>query len=138
MKAIDKFIKTIAKLRSPNGCPWDKEQTHKTLKKFLIEEAYEAIEAIDNNDAMSLMEELGDVLLQIVLHSQIAKENNQFSFNKVVNFINRKMIERHPHVFSNAKVKDSKEVLVNWEKLKKKEKLKKNIKTHKKIKLYSH
>ena len=119
MKSIDKFIKTIAKLRAPNGCPWDKEQTHKTLKKFLIEETYEVIEAIDNNDATSLMEELGDVLLQIVLHSQIAKENNQFSFKEVVNCINKKMIRRHPHVFSNAKVKDSEEVLVNWEKLKK-------------------
>ncbi|MBI3590161.1 MAG: nucleoside triphosphate pyrophosphohydrolase [Candidatus Melainabacteria bacterium] len=122
MKPIEDFIKTVAKLRAPDGCPWDKEQTHKTLKRYLIEEAYETIDAIDNDDSKALMEELGDVLLQVVLHSQIAKENNQFSFDELVDFINKKMISRHPHVFSDVVVKDTAEVLDNWEKLKKEEK----------------
>ena len=122
MKAIDQFIQTIAKLRSPKGCPWDKEQTHKTLKRYLIEEAYEALDAIDKNDSKALMEELGDVLLQIVLHSQIASENKKFTFNQVADYVNKKMISRHPHVFSNTLVKNSEDVMVNWEKIKKKEK----------------
>lgn len=122
MESMNKFIKTVAKLRAPDGCPWDKEQTHKTLKRYLIEETYEAIDAIDKNDSKALMEELGDVLLQVVLHAQIANENKQFSFEDLVNFINNKMISRHPHVFSNVKVNNTEEVLVNWEKLKKEEK----------------
>lgn len=122
MKPIDKFIKTIAKLRSPDGCPWDKEQTHKSLRRHLIEEAYELVEAINKNNSQALMEELGDVLLQVVLHAQIAKENKKFNFNDVINSINKKMVSRHPHVFGDVKVKNSDEVLINWEKLKKEEK----------------
>ena len=122
MKSIEQLVKTIAKLRSPKGCPWDKEQTHKTLKRYFIEEAYETLEAIDKNDSKALMEELGDVLLQIVLHSQIASENKKFTFSDVANSVNKKMISRHPHVFSNILVKNSDEVMVNWEKIKKKEK----------------
>lgn len=122
MKSIDKLVKTIAKLRSPKGCPWDKEQTHKTLKRYLIEEAYETLDAIDQNDSKALMEELGDVLLQIVLHSQIASENKKFNFSDVADYVNKKMISRHPHVFSNTLVKDSEEVMINWERIKKKEK----------------
>ncbi len=122
MKSIEQLVKTIAKLRSPKGCPWDKEQTHKTLKRYLIEEAYEALDAIDKNDSKALMEELGDVLLQIVLHAQIARENKEFSFNEVADYINKKMISRHPHVFSNTHVKNSEEVMTNWEIIKKKEK----------------
>ena len=122
MKSIEQLVKTIAKLRSPKGCPWDKEQTHKTLKRYLIEEAYEALDAIDKNDSKALMEELGDVLLQIVLHAQIASENREFSFSKVADYVNKKMISRHPHVFSNTLVKNSEEVMTNWEIIKKKEK----------------
>ena len=122
MKPIEQLVKTIAKLRSPKGCPWDKEQTHKTLKRYLIEEAYEALDAIDSNDPKALMEELGDVLLQIVLHAQIARENKEFSFNEVANYINKKMITRHPHVFSDTLVKNSEEVMVNWEIIKRNEK----------------
>lgn len=122
MKSIDQFLKTISKLRGPGGCPWDKEQTHKTLKRYLIEETYEAIDAIDNNDSKVLMEELGDILLQVVLHAQIASEKKEFTFNKVVNYINDKMVSRHPHVFSNTKVNSTDEVMINWEKLKKIEK----------------
>lgn len=122
MKSVDNFVRTVAKLESPDGCPWDKEQSHKTLKRYLIEEAYEAVDAIENNDIKALMEELGDVLLQVVLHAQIAKENKKFSFDDLVNRINRKMISRHPHVFGNKKVKNTNEVLINWEKLKKAEK----------------
>ena len=122
MKPIEDFIKTIARLRAPDGCPWDKEQTHKSLKRYLIEETYEAIDAIDKDDPTALKEELGDVLLQIVLHAQIANENKHFSFDEIVESINKKMISRHPHVFSNVKVKNSDEVMVNWEKIKKEEK----------------
>ena len=122
MKSIEQLVKTIAKLRSPKGCPWDKEQTHKTLKRYLIEEAYETLDAIDHNDSKALMEELGDVLLQVVLHAQIAHENKEFSFSDVANYVNKKMISRHPHVFSNTLVKNSEDVMINWEKIKEKEK----------------
>ena len=122
MKSIDELVKTVARLRSPDGCPWDKEQTHNTLKRYLIEEAYETLEAIDNNDSMALMEELGDVLLQIILHAQIASETKQFTLEDVADYINKKMIKRHPHVFSNVIANTKEEVLVNWEKLKKEEK----------------
>ena len=122
MKSIEQLVKTIAKLRSPKGCPWDKEQTHKTLKRYLIEETYETLEAIDRNDPQALMEELGDVLLQVVLHAQIACENKEFSFSQVADYVNKKMISRHPHVFSNTLVKTSEEVMTNWEIIKKTEK----------------
>lgn len=122
MNPIDEFLNTIERLRGRDGCPWDKEQTHETLRRYLIEEAYEAIDAIDEKDPKALMEELGDVLLQVVLHTQIAKENNEFTFDDLVNHINKKMIQRHPHVFSNVKVKTAEEVMINWEKLKKEEK----------------
>ena len=102
MKSIKDLLKTVSKLRAPDGCPWDKEQTHKSLKRYLIEEAYETIDAIENEDSKALMEELGDVLLQVVLHAQIAKENKEFTFNDVANHINKKMISRHPHVFSDT------------------------------------
>lgn len=122
MKPIEEFLNTVERLRGPDGCPWDKEQTHKTLRRYLIEEAYETIDAIDEKDSKALMEELGDVLLQVVLHAQLAKENNEFTFDDLVKHINKKMIQRHPHVFSNVKVKTAEEVMINWEKLKKEEK----------------
>ena len=126
MKGIEKLIKTVKKLRSPNGCPWDKQQTHKTLKRYLIEETYEAIDAIEKNDLSLLKEELGDVLLQIILHAQIASEKKKFTFNDICEEINKKMVTRHPHVFSNTKVKNVKEVMVNWEKIKASENNKRN------------
>lgn len=121
MESLDKLIETVAKLRSPDGCPWDKEQTHTTLKRYLIEETYEAIDAIDKNDPKALMEELGDVLLQVLLHSQIASENKHFTIDDVAGCINNKMVKRHPHVFSDKSLKTSEEVLINWEKQKKEE-----------------
>ncbi len=122
MDDIEKLIKTVEKLRAPDGCPWDREQTHKSLKRYLIEETYETIDAIDSGDDAAIMEELGDVLLQVVLHAQIASENKKFTMNDIAKFINEKMISRHPHVFGDVTVKNSEEVLVNWEILKKKEK----------------
>lgn len=122
MKDIENLIKTVEKLRAPDGCPWDREQTHKTLKRYLIEETYEALDAIDKDDSSAIMEELGDVLLQVILHAQIASEDKRFNINDVAKNINEKMISRHPHVFGDTTVKNAEEVLVNWEILKKKEK----------------
>lgn len=110
-------------LRDPErGCPWDKEQTHETLRSYLIEEAHEAVEAIDHKDDNELIAELGDVLLQVIFHAQIAKERGAFSLSDVISCISQKMLRRHPHVFSDSAAKDSKEVLENWEKIKREEK----------------
>ena len=119
---LKEVIKTVEILRSPNGCPWDREQTHSTLRPNMIEEAYEAIDAINNNDMKHLKEELGDVLLQVLLHAQIAKDNNVFDLDDVAQTLNTKLIHRHPHVFSDTKVNSTDEILSNWEKLKKEEK----------------
>ncbi len=119
---IERLIEIIDILRSENGCPWDREQTHASLRKNMLEEAYEAVDAIDDNDSVHLREELGDVLLQVVLHSQIAKEANTFNIEDVAKGINDKLIHRHPHVFGDTKVKSTDDVLNNWEKLKKEEK----------------
>ena len=105
-------------LRSESGCPWDREQNHKSIRKDFIEEVYEAVEAIDIDDTELLKEELGDVLLQVVFHSQIESENNSFTFDDVVNDVCQKLIVRHPHVFGNIKVSDSDEVLKNWNNIK--------------------
>lgn len=121
-KNLEKLIKTIEILRSPNGCQWDREQTHATLKKNMLEEAYEAVDAIDANDMKHLKEELGDVLLQVVLHSQIASEEGAFNIDDVAKTINEKLIHRHPHVFGNVKVNSTDDILKNWEELKKEEK----------------
>jgi len=118
MNYLNELTKTVKILRSPSGCPWDREQTHKTIRKNMLEEAYEAVEAIDENDMEHLKEELGDVLLQVLLHSQIAEDEGDFNIQDVAKMLNDKLIHRHPHVFSKTKVKDSAEVLVNWEKLK--------------------
>jgi len=109
-------------LRSENGCPWDREQTHESLKKYLIEETYEVLEVIDLKDKDRLCEELGDLLLQIIFHAQIAAEDGKFDINDVITGICRKMIQRHTHVFGDAKAENADEVLVNWEAIKKKEK----------------
>ncbi|MCR1899022.1 nucleoside triphosphate pyrophosphohydrolase [Irregularibacter muris] len=119
---IERLVDIVSTLRAEHGCPWDKKQTHESLKQNLIEEAYEVIDAIDKNSIEALEEELGDVLLQIVFHSQIAKENKDFSFSDVVRGICDKLIFRHPHIFSDVAADTSEEVLVNWEKLKKIEK----------------
>ena len=115
---IDDLIEIMRILRSPEGCPWDREQDHASIKKSLIEETYEVIEAINKRDDSLLCEELGDVLLQVVFHSQMAKEREAFDFAAVCDGICKKLIERHPHVFGDIKADTSAEVLVNWEKIK--------------------
>lgn len=121
--SYEEFLEIIATLRSENGCPWDREQTHESLKVNLIEECYELAEAIETNDSHLMEEELGDVLLQIVMHSQIAKEAGEFTMEDVVNKIAEKMVHRHPHVFGEEKnVTTVEEVNENWEKIKRKEK----------------
>ena len=121
------FCKIIEKLRSPGGCPWDREQTHKSLSKHLIEEAYEAYDAIEENSKEHIMEELGDVLLQIVMHAQIGKEEGEFDIGDVIDSVGQKMIDRHPHVFGNTQVKSSSEVLDNWEEIKKQQRGQKTV-----------
>ncbi len=115
------LVDIIAKLRGPEGCPWDKEQTHSSLKEFLLQETYEVLDALDEGKDSKLQEELGDLLLQIVLHAQIAAEAGQFDIKDVINDINTKLIRRHPHVFKDTKVSSADEVIRNWEKIKKTE-----------------
>jgi tetrapyrrole methylase family protein/MazG family protein len=119
--SFESFQEIVAHLRAPNGCPWDKEQTHDSLRKHLLEESYEAIAAIDSGDFDSMREEFGDLLLQIMLHSQIASEEGEFTANDVVQGIYDKIIRRHPHVFGDEKVSGVDGVLTNWEKLKDRE-----------------
>lgn len=116
------LVGIMARLRAPDGCPWDREQTHRTLRRFFIEETYEAIEAIDNDDPELLSEELGDVLLQVVFHAQLAAETGLFTIDDVAAQIVEKLVRRHPHVFGTVDAADSAEVLRNWEKIKKEEK----------------
>jgi len=120
--SLERLLAIMAELRSPAGCPWDREQTHQTLKKYLIEEAYEVIEAIEATNMYNLCEELGDLLLQVVFHSQIATEAGHFSFTDILKGISDKLIRRHPHVFSTVQLHTSEEVLTNWDIIKKKEK----------------
>ncbi len=120
--SLQSLIDILAKLRSPQGCPWDREQTHHSLIKHLIEETYEVIEAIEEQNPQALTEELGDVLLQIVFHAQIGSENKQFTMDDVIAVVSEKMIRRHPHVFANTKADSIAEVLTNWEAIKEKEK----------------
>lgn len=119
---LERLIEIIDILRSENGCKWDREQTHASLKKNMLEEAYEAVDAINDNDMKHLQEELGDVLLQVVLHAQIAKEEKEFDIEDVAKTLSDKLIHRHPHVFGEVKVNSTAEILDNWEKLKKEEK----------------
>ena len=111
-----------ARLRGPGGCPWDREQTHASLTPYMIEEAYEAVDAIERADDADLVEELGDVLLQVVLHSQLAEEEGRFNLADVAEAVNRKLVRRHPHVFGDVTVSGSSEVLRNWERIKRTEK----------------
>jgi tetrapyrrole methylase family protein/MazG family protein len=121
LKRFDSLVEIIAYLRSPQGCPWDRKQTHSSLREHLLEESYEVLEALDEADSAKLRAELGDLLLQIVLHAQVAKEAGEFEIGDVVEGINKKLLYRHPHVFGSACAKDADEVLVHWEELKKKE-----------------
>ncbi|MDD3419873.1 MAG: nucleoside triphosphate pyrophosphohydrolase [Candidatus Gastranaerophilales bacterium] len=119
---MQKLAAILEKLRSENGCPWDKEQTHSSLKRNLIEESYELLEAIDNNNLENMKEELGDVLLQVFFHAQIAKENAQFSIEDVAQEICTKLIRRHPHVFGDENIDNADDVITRWEEIKKIEK----------------
>ena len=116
------FQETIAHLRAPDGCPWDREQTHQSLRPFLLEEAYEVLEALDTGDTAGLAEEMGDLLLQIVLHTQIAIDTGEFNMGHVIDHINRKLLRRHPHVFGDVEVNSVDDVTTNWETIKKAEK----------------
>jgi uncharacterized protein YabN with tetrapyrrole methylase and pyrophosphatase domain len=120
--AINDLLKVMAKLRAPTGCPWDREQNHRTLRRHAIEEVYELIDAIEAGDDHEMAEELGDLLLQIVFHCQLAKERGAFDFEKVCRLLVEKLVRRHPHVFGTTKVKGVAEVWANWEKIKKAEK----------------
>ena len=125
MYTFDDLKHIMEELRSDHGCPWDKEQTHESLKKCLVEESQEVLDAIDHHDKENLCEELGDVLLQVMMHSQIAMENGDFTADDVVNGICEKMIRRHPHVFGDKKVSSPEESLALWNEIKKQEKAKK-------------
>lgn len=120
--AINDLLQVMAKLRSPQGCPWDREQSHLTLRRHAIEEVYELIDAIENRDDHEMVEELGDLLLQVVFHCQLARERGAFDFEQVTRHLVDKLIRRHPHVFGTTQVKDVDEVWANWEKIKHAEK----------------
>ena len=119
---FEDLVLVMELLRSEGGCPWDMEQTHKSIRKDFIEETYEVIEAIDTDDPVLLREELGDVLLQVAFHSQIEREEGRFDIHDVANDVCAKLIHRHPHVFGEVKVNNSDDVLVNWDKIKGEEK----------------
>lgn len=126
MTEFERLQEIIAQLRGENGCPWDREQTHVSLKPACVEEAAEVVCGINilekTGDAENLKEELGDLLLQVVMHAQIAEEENLFTMDDVIRGISEKMIRRHPHVFGTTEAQNSQEVLVNWESIKKREK----------------
>ncbi len=118
---FDTLVDIIARLRAPDGCPWDRKQTHSSLRQNLLEECYEVLGALDEGDSGKLCQELGDLLMQVVLHAQIATEAGEFELGNVLSSINTKLIHRHPHIFGSKKVKDAEEVALNWETLKKEE-----------------
>jgi tetrapyrrole methylase family protein / MazG family protein len=124
---FEKLVAVQARLRAPNGCPWDREQTHQTLRTYLIEEAYEVLEALESGDDAKFSEELGDLLLQIVFHSQIAREERRFTISDVIREIHDKMVRRHPHVFGKTRAKNAAEVLKNWEQIKAEERRRKGL-----------
>jgi len=123
---IEDLLEIMTLLRSEDGCPWDREQTHKSIRKNLIEETYEVVEAIDNDDPCLMREELGDLLLQIVFHAEMAKEAGRFSFSDVSNDICKKLITRHPHIFGEITVENTEQVLTNWDSIKMQEKKQKS------------
>ncbi len=118
---FEALVETVAKLRAPDGCPWDREQTHVSLKRYAIEETYEVIEAIDSGDPAQVEDELGDLLLQVLLHAEIARENNQFDIADVCAAIRKKLRRRHPHVFAGVQVNGVDDVLTNWDQIKRSE-----------------
>ncbi|HZI50529.1 MAG TPA: nucleoside triphosphate pyrophosphohydrolase [Terriglobia bacterium] len=122
---FEKLVQIMATLRGPDGCPWDKQQDRNTLKPMLVEETYEVLEAIDNNDAEGLSEELGDLLLHIVFQAQLGKEDRSFDIDRVIDGICDKLVRRHPHVFGNDTASSPEEVIKNWEAIKAQEKTKK-------------
>ncbi len=122
MSSVDRLREIVSRLRAPDGCPWDREQTHASLRGALIEECYEVIEAIERADDANLKEELGDLLLHVVMHSQMAGERSAFTLEEVAAGICDKMVRRHPHVFGDKLAKDSADVLRHWEQIKKEEK----------------
>lgn len=119
---LDPLVEVMSRLRAPDGCPWDREQTHQTLRRYLLEEAYEAVEAVDEGDPEHLCEELGDVLLQVVFHAQVAREDGLFDMHDVIQGITEKLVRRHPHVFGDVVVQNAAEVSRNWEQIKQGEK----------------
>jgi len=121
MSEFERLTQIMARLRQQGGCPWDQQQDHRSLRPYLLEEAYEVIEALDSGDVKALRSELGDLLLQIVFHAQIAAEHGQFDIEDVARSINEKLVHRHPHVFGDVQVAGASEVVVNWEKLKSEE-----------------
>lgn len=116
--SFEELVEVMGRLRGEGGCPWDREQTHESLKPYLLEEAYEALEAIDRRDDAEFCQELGDVLLQVVFHAQIAREQERFSIEEVGRAVVDKLIRRHPHVFGQVRVRDADHVLANWERIK--------------------
>jgi MazG family protein len=122
-KAIDELVRVMARLRSPTGCPWDREQDHRSLRWHAVEEVYELMDAVEAGDDQEMAEELGDLLLQVVFHCQMAKERGAFDFEKVARIIVEKLIRRHPHVFGKSKAKTVDAVWAQWEQIKKAEKL---------------
>lgn len=119
---FDEFLEIMKKLRAPDGCPWDKEQTHASIRNNFLEETYEIVDAIDRDDAADMCEELGDVLMQVVFHAIMAEEEKHFDFSDVVDGVSKKLVYRHPHVFGDTVAETSEKVLDNWEKLKRVEK----------------
>lgn len=127
---LDHLLKTMARLRGPGGCPWDREQTHESLRPYVVEEAYELVEAVDSGSGEEIREELGDLLLQIVFHCQIASERGDFGFDDVVTGITEKLVRRHPHVFGGEKAVNGEEALRNWERIKAETEGKTKVKRH--------
>jgi tetrapyrrole methylase family protein/MazG family protein len=129
-KPFDRLLDIMAKLRGEGGCPWDRSQNHQSLRPYVIEEAYELVEAIDNGQSSEICEELGDLLLQIVFHCQIASEENEFTFNDVADGISEKLLRRHPHVFGDSEAVNDEEALLHWERIKSETEGKKKTKRH--------
>ena len=121
-RRFDKLIGIIARLRAPDGCPWDRKQTHSSLRQHFLEECYEVLEALDEEDSDKLCQELGDLMLHIVIQARIASEGKKFDIGDVISGISNKLVNRHPHVFGSTEVKDDGEVILNWEALKRREK----------------
>ena len=117
-KWFEKLVALQARLRAPEGCPWDREQTHESLRKFLIEETYEVLDAMERGDSKEFSSELGDLLLQVIFHSILAEETGRFTISDVIESVHTKMVRRHPHVFGKVKAKNSSDVLKNWEQIK--------------------